>query len=236
MSYFCKITSLCMLLYCTLPTRSATKEFAFVDGGSLASLCSVISVPDQLKTDFLESTLYAQINSSLKFDRQENGTNWYVNFMAILQHIGWNVSLSEFEIYNTGSVFNWKKSIETIINQDLNHMEMVNLDNVLTSFFRLPVYNGSVKIFDELSHKGDISTFQIIPAFVDRNGNLVATFGLFTIIKMEQKGTTYDSQATAVIPSISVGVLNEKIYSKYRVQVQRQIAEYPKEYIHTLNK
>ena len=234
MKKFYTTTNLCVVLSLILPTEGSTREFAFVDGGSLASLCSIISVPGQLKTDFLESTLYAQVNSSLKFDRQENGTNWYVNFITILQDIGWNVSSSEFEVYNTGSVFSWKETIETIIKQDLNPMQMATLDNVLTSFYRLPAYNGSVKIFDELSRKGDISTFQVIPAFVDRNGNLVATFGLFTIIKMEQKGTTYDSQETAVIPSISIGMLNEKVYSKYRAQVQRQLGEYPKDYIRTL--
>ena len=61
-------SSTAAVMYLSLVSKSSTREFAFVDGGSLTSLCSIISVPDQLKTDFLESTLYAQVNSSLKFD------------------------------------------------------------------------------------------------------------------------------------------------------------------------
>lgn len=110
---------ICSVMSCVLSAENVT---AYVDGGSLISLCSIIPVPDQLKTDFLESTLHAQLNANLKYDRQENGVKWYATYLSILQHIGWNVSLSGFELCNTSSVFNWSKVIENGLKDRLNIM------------------------------------------------------------------------------------------------------------------
>ena len=205
---------------------------AFVDGGSLLSLGGAVSIPKQIKADFLESTLYAQINASLLHDRQESA--WYVSYSTILKHVGWNISLSNFEVLNRGSIINWKNVIEEILQKKLSPIEMESLDHTLTSFLHLPVYNGSVKMFDQWSTKGDISTFQVIPAYINGNGNLVAIFGLFSILQIEQKGTTYDEEATGILVSTGVGVLDEYVYSKYRTRVQKKLAGYAKKYIYGL--
>lgn len=85
-----------------------------------------------------------------------------------------------------------------------------------------------------MSRKGDITTFQVLPAFINRHGDLVATFGLFTVVQMEQKGATYNTQSTGFLASVSVGVLSEQVYNSYREQVKRQLPEHIKEYIYLL--
>lgn len=227
----CVLLELCAALSYVESVHSYSGS-AFVDGGSLLSLDGAVSIPKQIKVDFLESTLYAQINASLQHDRQESG--WYLSYSAILQHIGWNISLSNFEVLNRGSIINWKNVIEGVLQQKLSPTEMESLDRTLTSFLHLPVYNGSVKMFDQWSTKGDLSTFQVIPAYMNGNGNLVATFGLFILLQIEQKGTTYDEEATGVLVSTGAGVLDEHVYSRYREQVQKKLAGYAKEYIYRL--
>lgn len=113
---------------------NSTNDLSFVDGGSLISIYGKIAIPNQLKMDFLESTLYAQINASLRYDRQVDGFNWYSSYIAILQHIGWNVSMSKFEVVNESGIFNWKRSIETILGQHLSQSEITFLDSTITSF------------------------------------------------------------------------------------------------------
>lgn len=85
-----------------------------------------------------------------------------------------------------------------------------------------------------MTSKGDISTFQIVPAFVNEKGDLIATFGLFDIIEIEDKATSSNTQVTGLTVSVNVGILNTSIYGRYRDLVQKQLAEHLKEYIFSL--
>ncbi len=227
------VTAVCSLLSCS--GQTSTEELAYVDGGSLVSLSSVIPIPDQLKKDFLDSTLYAQINASAYYDRQRSGSDWYSRYMTILQSIGWNVTWSEFSVIAVDDIIvNWKKTIETVLDKKLSQSQINSLDSVLSAFLRAPAYNGSVQIFNLLSTKGDVSTFQVIPAYLNEGGELVATFGLFNVVEIEQKTVSYNTQATGFIHSTGVGILNLKVYEKYRYQVQTQLSDKLKEYISIL--
>lgn len=213
--------------------QNSTEEFAYVDGGSLISLSSSTPIPDQLKKDFLDSTLYAQVNASSFYDRQTSPTGWYNRYLSSLEHIGWNLTRSGFSIITPSGIVNWKRIIETALDKELNQAEVTSLDFALSSFLHVPAYNGSVKAFNFFSSKGDVSTFQVIPAFLNK-GRLVATFGLFTIIGIEQKAVSYQTKATGVIHSICVGILSEEVYNKYRNLVQAELSGKPEEYIYAL--
>ena len=207
---------------------------AYIDGGSLISLSSLTSIPEQLKKDFLYSTLYAQINASSSYDRQKSGTSWYNEYVAVLRCIGWNVTKSEFSVIALTSFMSWKENIESVLDKKLSQSEAYNLDSALTAFLRIPVSNGSVKVFNLLSTKGDISTFQIIPAFLNQEGDLVATFGLFNIVEIEQRSVAYNTEATGFEYSVGAGILNADRYEKYRNQVEAQLSDKIKEYIYFL--
>ena len=222
-----------LLLFCTqlVGGLSVHNEMGYVDGGSLISLSSADSVPDQLKMDFLESTLYAQLNASAVFDREENGMGWYVRYVSILRHLGWNVTDPHFKVEKRRNV-SWMDTIEDVFTHELNVSQRESLNNAMLSFLRSPASSDVVQLFNRVSTKGDISTFQIIPAFVKDGENLVAWFGLFSTVELESSSANV--QTVGIMSSISFGMLDGNVYGKYRNKIQKELADNVKKMILSL--
>lgn len=223
----------CALLVCVQSVSNSENELYYVDGGSVVSLHSAKALPGQLKMDLLESNLYAQLNASQEFDREENPVGWYERYSYMLRHLGWNISNPQFRVVKEENIIiNWKDAIENIFDKELSQSGKDSLDHALLSYLRLPSSNSGVKIFDQLSTKGDISTFQVIPAFVSSKGDLIASFGLFSIIKLES--TDINSQITGILYSVNTGVLDMSVYEKHRDMVEIYLTDIIKKYIFSL--
>lgn len=218
----------------TLSISNSSSGEAYVDGGSLVSMTSILSIPDQLRSDFLESVLYAQVNASSKYDRQVDGSNWYKAYLDILHQVGWNINISDFRVNEMNGIFDWKNAIESILNDELSPSQTISLDRVLTAYLQLPAHNGIVNIFSLFSKKNELASFQVIPAVLKENGELVALFGHFHFIQIAHEQTTYKTQPTELLASTSIGILNTNVYGKYRQQIHVQLAEFVKEYIYKI--
>ena len=225
----------CALLFSVLSIQDfnvTENELVYVDGGSLVSLHSANPLSGQQRMDLLESTLYAQLNASQQFDREDNLVGWYERYTYILQDLGWNISKPQFRVLKKENRINWKDAIESIFDQELVQSEKGSLDHILLSYLRLPASTSSVKIFDQLSTKGDISTFQVILASLNGEKELVASFGLFDIIEL--KSTDVNSQATGILYSINSGVLDMSVYKKHCDVVELYLADIVEKYIFSL--
>lgn len=212
-------------------TDGLSTSKAYIVGGSLVSVYSSNVIPDQLKMDFVESTFYAQYNASQKFNREENGMKWYEEYIQILKHVGWNITYSPWRV-ETKNMTTWKSMIENGFYHKLNWHLQECLNDAIISYLRLPASSTGVKIFNQMSTMGDMSTFQIIPALVTDVKNLMANFGLFSVIQIESTDTS--AQQTSVLFSTRVGTLDSAIYDKYRNGIKKYIQNTITDYIFSL--
>lgn len=225
----------CMCVFsCALPiTRSKVSNLqAFVSGGSLVSISSTAPIPDQLKNDFLESTLYAQVNASSQYDRHFEGNMWHEAYVIALQHLGWSIPLSDLKAVNMKDTFNWKNNIEDVFNFTTDPVEYESLDNVINAYLHLPATTAAVKLFTDWSSQGDLSNFLLIPGFVNKTGGVVSHFGFFDIVQIK---SLYDAEVTGLLASVLVGTFNEFEYGKHREEIHKQLAEHLQEDIIALD-
>lgn len=69
---------------------TSNQEQGYVSGGGLVSFSSELY--GQEKSDILDSTLFAELTASEKYDKTENYVAWYHCYVSMLRSIGWEIN------------------------------------------------------------------------------------------------------------------------------------------------
>lgn len=198
---------------------------SFVDGGSLMSFSRTTNGTEQLMmNDILQSTLYAQLNASSKYDRQTDSSSWYGAYVSILEVLGWKINISPWNPIRTSNV-DWRTIIEAGMYQKLNKSDMENLDTTLTKYLQLPASSSCVRVFKGTSTAGDISNFQIIPVSTQWYNEMIP-FGFFNLVNIEKRGSdVHTSQVVGAMVSVNSAFFSGSTYEKYRENVKQALAK-----------
>lgn len=205
---------------------AASKATASVDAGSLVSF--VADVSDQHRSDALNSTLLAQLNSDTLFDRFDKTQlmNWYQNYASVLGKIGWTMQAFQFQNYQaSGSTFSIDAAIASICAAFLPASEIAVVKAALDALSNLKSTDTWYTVWDQHTHNANGGNFQLASCS-DNNGKVNSLVMQMSAYAFNTTQTTtrflwtnYDSSQTDLHYATQTATLNEDVYSKLRGQI-----------------
>jgi len=198
------------------------KPSGAIDKGSLVAFTAGVSL--QHRSDALNSTLLAQLNSDKLFNRFDAGQlmKWYENYVKVLANIGWPLQNFQFQNYEaSGSTFSIDASIVEIVSSFLAGPEVAVVEATIDALSKLKSDDPWYVVWDSNSHTADGGNFQIAPCN-DEAGKGALVMGLsayaFTTTETTTRflWTEYHSSSTKLKFASQTVTLDEDVYSVVR--------------------
>lgn len=225
-----------------LAAASDAPQSANVDAGSLVSFTSGVS--DQHRSDALNSTLLAQLNSDTKFDRFDHAhvIDWYKNYASVLGKVGWTMQDFQFQNYQaSGSTFSIDTAITQIVTAFLPASEVAVVRATLNALSSLDSDDPWYTVWDRSSHSADGGNFQLSTC-TDHDGavnTLVMQMSAYSFTTTETTTrflwTNYHSSSTELHYATQTATLNEDVYSQVRSAIIAKLGAKASQFIGTLN-
>lgn len=212
-------------------------EVAAVDKGSVVSFAAGVS--KQHRSDALNSTLLAQLNSDKLYDRFDPAEviSWYKNYTKVLSKIGWAMQEFQFENYQaSGSTFSINSAIVGIVSSFLSPAQVGVVRAALDALSNLDTDNPWYKVWDSSSHDADGGNFQIGQCD-DEGGKGPLLMGCSGFSFTTTETTTrflwveYHSSDTELHFAKQSATLNDDVYSQVREQIVEKLGKNAEIYI-----
>lgn len=198
------------------------KDSAQVNAGSLTSFTERLS--GQNRSDVKNSTLFAQLAANKAFDRYKQPMDWYKKYIDVLGLIGWNQPAFTFDTYRSGSsTVELDKAVLGILAAIATANEIAIVKATMDGLKALGDDSKQMLIWDSNSNNGSSGNFQIFPADVTSNGDVVMILdGMqFNAQTSHTRFLWWSWQSTSIEiqRAASKFVLNEEIYAKVREEI-----------------
>lgn len=218
------------------------KPSANIDAGSLVSFTANVS--DQHRSDALNSTLLAQLNSDKLFNRFDPAQviPWYQNYTTVLSKIGWDMQEFDFVNYQaSGSTFSIDQSIIQILASFLTAPELAVEQAALTALENLKTDDPWYTVWDQQSHSANGGNFQLASC-TDNNGaenTLVIKMSAYSFSTTETTTrflwTNYSSSDTQLHYANETATLDEDVYTQVRQQIIDKLGDKAKTFVGSLD-
>ncbi|KAI0323761.1 hypothetical protein GY45DRAFT_531910 [Cubamyces sp. BRFM 1775] len=211
----------------SLLTVSDDQPSAAVDAGSAISF--VGTLPKQLRSDVLNSTLLAQLAANKKYDRQKQTTQWYDYYKDILENVGWVVQGFSLGAQSDASTYgSVDKLLLKLAAAFLDPTEL-NLFQTMIDSLKEDKSSEQSKLFDSQAKNFNEANFQLGVASND-DGNAVFKIGVYAYSASENIDRvlfyTFGKQAVSFYAGSQTMVLDNDIYRQVREDVLKKLGNH----------
>lgn len=215
---------------------------AAIDAGSLMSFTSDVS-PEH-RSDALNSTLLAQLNSDKLFNRFDSAQliPWYRNYTTVLSNLGWDIQEFSFEHYRaSGSTMSVSTAVLGVLGAVLPAGELALVAAALKALAALESNDPWYQVWDVTTHDQANGNFQISNC-VDHEGDdntLVMRLSGYSLRTNETTArflwNDYKSSSTDLMYAGQACTLDEDVYGQVRKAVIKKLGEKAAKYIGNLD-
>ncbi|HGS4461965.1 TPA: hypothetical protein ACMDOB_001842 [Vibrio metschnikovii] len=215
----------------TTVVRQEDKESANVSANSVVSFTK--DLPEQLKSDVLNSTLFAQLAATAKFNPEKEPIEWYKKYNEVLNNIGWNFSSWDYSQIQTSSKgFEISKEVIKLIQKvDVSAAGMMSA--VLESLSSKD-NEDAANLFDSVSNPKEDANFQIGPCTYSGN-NVVMTSACMFFKATEHVHRflwfTWKDTSTELWGSARKAELVDDVYARVRNQIIEKLGDRAEKYV-----
>ncbi|HTI28503.1 MAG TPA: hypothetical protein VL652_46410 [Kutzneria sp.] len=216
---------------------------AALDAGSLMAFTANVSTLH--RSDALNSTLLAQLNSDKMFDRfnPDQLIPWYRNYTNVLSNVGWTMQNFSFEHYKaSGSTFSVSNAVLEILTAVLSGNDLKLISATLNSLKNLESSNDPwYKVWDQKSHSQQNCNFQLSTCNDEGGSANTLTMRLSGYsLKTSTDATrflwvNYSSSSTDLQYSSQTCVLNEDVYGTVRSTVIGKLGNRATDFVKNLD-
>jgi hypothetical protein len=216
---------------------------AAIDAGSVLSFTANVSA--EHRSDALNSTLLAQLNSDKLFNRfdPKQLMDWYRNYTTVLANVGWDLQDFAFEHYQaSGSTMSVSSAIFEILSAVLSGDDLKLVSAALNSLSQLEKNNSPwYQVWDSSSHNQENGNFQL--SHCNDNGGKTNTLEMRLSgysLRTESSSTRflwvdYESSSTDLTFSSQSCTLDEDVYSQIRKDIIKKLGTRAKQYVANLD-
>ena len=205
------------------------KQQGYVVDGSLSSFTG--NIKGQAKQDILNATLFAQLTSNEKHNRQSETADWYKSFLDVLEKIGFIVQAFSLQKYHpVGSSFSMEEVVQHYLKGVETEEQLAIRKETIKGLSDKQVSFSKSSSTDESS--GD---FQIFSCDQKPNGEVVLVLGCFYFrnLKQLQSGSgnsfsdhfSFGSSDVELYGGVTSMLYREQNYSPMRASVSDQLGE-----------
>ncbi|PCE67550.1 hypothetical protein [Salinivibrio sp. YCSC6] len=215
----------------TLAVTKDDKESANVSANSVVSFTK--DLPEQLRADVLNSTLFAQLAATAKFNPETDPKGWYQKYNEVLNNIGWNFPSWDFSKVQTSSKgFEISKEVIKLIQKvDVSAAGMMSA--VLESLSASD-NSDAADLFDSVSNPKEDANFQIGPcAYSGKNVVMTSACMFFKATEHVHRFLwfTWKDQSTELWGSARKAELVDDVYARVRNQIIEKLGNRAEKYV-----
>ncbi|RDX44689.1 hypothetical protein OH76DRAFT_1559509 [Lentinus brumalis] len=208
------------------------EESAAVAAGSSVSF--VGNLPAQMKSDVLNSTLFAQLAANKQHDRQEETTKWYDYYKYVLETIGYNVqSFDLARMSDANSYLTVDNLLLKLAEAYLSGAELALFTTMINSL-KEAKNQGAVTLFDSSSKSFSKANFQLGVA-ANTAGNAMFKIGAYYYGAEQNIDRvlffTFGSQKVEFYAGNQTMLLNNEVYSQVRKEVLQKLGANAKDLV-----
>ncbi|KAI0706866.1 hypothetical protein C8T65DRAFT_220048 [Cerioporus squamosus] len=196
------------------------QDSAAVADGSSVSFVGNLS--GQMKSDVINSTLFAQLAANKQHDRQNATKAWYDYYKYVLENVGWVVQAFDLaELSDANSYFSVDNLLLKLAGAYLTGGELELFTTMIQSL-KDAKNEAATKLFDSSSKAFNKANFQVGVAS-NAQGNAMFKIGVYTYSASQNIDKvlffTFGSQKVEFFAGNQSMVLNDEVYSKVRQAV-----------------
>ncbi|TFK81631.1 hypothetical protein K466DRAFT_666998 [Polyporus arcularius HHB13444] len=208
------------------------EESAAVAAGSSVSF--VGNLPAQMKSDVLNSTLFAQLAANKQFDRQEQTTKWYDYYKYVLETVGYNVQSFDFaRMSDANSYLTVDNLLLKLAEAYLSGAELALFTTMINSL-KDAKNQGAVTLFDSSSKSFSKANFQLGVA-ADTQGNAMFKIGAYYYGAQQNIDRvlffTFGSQKVEFYAGNQTMLLVNQVYSQVRKEIVAKLGANAKDLV-----
>ncbi|WP_410673571.1 hypothetical protein [Amycolatopsis sp. cmx-4-68] len=215
---------------------------ASIDAGSLVSFTA--SVSPQHRSDALNSTLLAQLNSDKLHDRFDPAQviDWYRNYTTVLSNIGWDMQAFDLEHYRAeGSTMSVSTAVLGVMAALIPAGELAIVSAALKALSSLKSDDPWYRVWDVSTHDTSRGNFQIGHG-TDADGaenTLVLRLSGYSLRTSETTArflwNNYHTSSTELQFAGQTATLDEDVYSKVRATIVSKLGTRATTYVANLD-
>ncbi|RDX44724.1 hypothetical protein OH76DRAFT_1421205 [Lentinus brumalis] len=208
------------------------EESAAVAAGSSVSF--VGSLPAQMKSDVLNSTLFAQLAANKQHDRQEETTKWYDYYKYVLETVGYNVQGFDFaHLSDANSYLTVDNLLLKLAAAYLSGGELALFTTMIDSL-KQAKNEAATKLFDSSSKSFNKANFQVGVAS-NGQGNAMFKIGAYYYGAEQNIDKvlffTFGSQKVEFYAGNQTMLLNNEVYSQVRQEILTKLGANAKDLV-----
>lgn len=209
-------------------TPPDNKKEGYVVGGGLTAFTE--NVKGISKQDILDATLFAQLASDRKYDREHDTQNWYTYYKYILGNIGFVVENFSFQEYQaSGGTFTMDAVVIELLAAIATGGQSIIITETLKAFSALANTDRQITIFSQQSASTNNGNFQVYPCDQAATGEVSMAMGAFYFNSDHHETSflffSWSSSNTHVYKGGQKTVLNQNVYSKVRSDVSAKLGD-----------
>lgn len=219
-----------------------TGPAAAVDAGSLMSFTANVSA--QHRSDALNSTLLAQLNSDKLFNRFDPAQliAWYRNYTTVLSNIGWDMQEFQFEKYQAaGSTMSVSTAVLGVLGAVLPAGELALVAAALKALAALKSDDPWYRVWDVTTHDQSNGNFQVSNC-ADQDGAANTLVMRMSGYSLRTSETTvrflwndYQASSTDLLYASQTTTLDEDVYGQVRQAVIKKLGAKAVQYVGNLD-
>ncbi|TFK78950.1 hypothetical protein K466DRAFT_668278 [Polyporus arcularius HHB13444] len=207
-------------------------DSAAVAAGSSVSF--VGNLPAQMKSDVLNSTLFAQLAANKQYDRQDQTTQWYDYYKYVLETVGYNVQGFDFAyLSDANSYLSVDNLLLKLAAAYLTGGELALFTTMIDSL-KQAKNEAATKLFDSSSKSFNKANFQVGVAS-NAQGNAMFKIGAYYYGAEQNIDKvlffTFGSQKIEFYAGNQTMLLNNDVYGQVRASVLEKLGSNAKDLV-----
>ena len=203
----------------------------YVAGGSLVAFSENIDANS--KQDILNATLFAQLASNKKFNREEKLRDWHKFYTLVLKNLGFIIKNMNFKKYEEKmDTFTMEDVIKETHNGSSSNTEEMRelLDAMMNALRKKPVNDTCIRLFTSLCCcSGTIGNFQVIPCHRGPDGVIFFLLGTYAYKGEKHEEnilfSKWNSETTTLYKSVQKVTFDPDAYKKVKYYVSFKLKD-----------
>lgn len=214
-----------------LEPRRGTASFVDSDIGAVVAGCIVVfdvSVSQLHRTDVTSSILFVQLAASAKAQRYRQWKEWYKQYHAVLQGIGWVLGGAVAPTrWDSGGPFVLDSPVTALFGERAGIDAKLLVSEAVTTF-RKDLGSRGQDLFESASHSGSLGNFQVALVAEDAEGDVRLRIGEFmfqSVEPLESLALEEFSASTRMYTSFCDLTLNEQAFAGGRKTIADRLGD-----------
>ena len=210
----------------------------FIVGGSLAAFTQNVS--GRIKQNILDVTLFAQLASDKKFDRENQAREWYTYYTHILGNVGFIIQDFQFQKYeSSGMSLNVDAVVIDLFEEVAEGGESAVVGATLNAMRQMSDDDRRIELFKAHSSRNRLGNFQVVSCDQAPNGEVSITLGAFEFTGSEtEHGFLFLSWSTAttdIFKGSQKCVVDTDVYERVRSTISNRIGHNAAQLVASIN-